>query len=135
VRFVPVTPCRVFDTRNPAGPFGGPSIAAGTARSFAVPNSACGIPASALAYSVNVTVVPPGPLGYLTVWPAGLPQPGVSTMNSDGRIKANSAMVPAGTGGAVSVYATDLTDVVLDIGGYFVSSATAGSLAYYPVTP
>ena len=56
-------------------------------------------------------------------------------MNSDGRVKANAAIVAAGTGGAVSVYATNLTDVALDINGYFVSSSTAGSLAYYPVTP
>jgi hypothetical protein len=135
MRFVPVTPCRVFDTRNANGPFGGPSIAAGTARSFAIPNSACGIPATALAYSVNVTVIPPAALAYLTVWPTGQPQPTVSLMSSDGRIKANAAIVAAGSGGAISVYATNQTDATLDIAGYFVSSTTAGSLAYYPVTP
>ncbi len=41
-------------------------------------------------------------------------------MNSpDGRIKANAAIVPAGADGAVSVYVTDTTDVILDIDGYF----------------
>ena len=41
-------------------------------------------------------------------------------MNSlDGRVKANAAIVPAGASGAVSVYVTDTTDVVLDIDGYF----------------
>ena len=41
-------------------------------------------------------------------------------MNSiDGRIKANAAIVPAGASGAVSVYVTNTTDVVIDIDGYF----------------
>ena len=72
------------------------------------------------AYSLNVTVVPQGPLGYLTIWPTGEDQPVVSTLNSlDGRIKANAAIVPAGTSGAVSVYVTNTTDVILDIDGYF----------------
>lgn len=45
--------------------------------------SACGIPATASAYSLNITVVPrAGTLGYLTVWPTGQPQPVVSTLNS-----------------------------------------------------
>ena len=36
-------------------------------------------------------------------------------MNSlDGRVKANAAIVPAGTSGAVSVYVTDTTDVIVD---------------------
>ena len=62
-----------------------------------------------------------GALGYLTVWPAGQPRPTIATLNSvDGRIKANAAIIPAGTNEAISVYATQTTDVVLDIDGYFV---------------
>ena len=56
--FVPMTPCRLADTRNAAGPFGGPSIAGKTSRSFVVPNSTCAVPSTAAAYSINVTVVP-----------------------------------------------------------------------------
>src|SRR5207302_1899706 len=105
LRFVPVTPCRVVDTRLPNGPFGGPVIAAKSTRDFNIPASACGIPSNAQAYALNVTVVPTGPLGYLTIWPTGQPQPLVSTLNSyDGRIKANAAIVAAGTSGSVSVY-------------------------------
>ncbi len=119
--FVPVSPCRVADTRNSAGPFGGPMLAAQSSRSFSIPNSACGIPSTAAAYSLNVTVAPWGPLGYITVWATGQSQPFVSTLNSsDGRVKANAAIMPAGSAGAVSVYTTDTTDVVLDINGYFV---------------
>jgi hypothetical protein len=136
LRFIPVTPCRVADTRNPPGPFGAPFISGNTSRSFIIPNSTCGIPSTAQAYSLNVTVVPHGALSYLTVWPAGHTQPLVSTLNSlDGRIKANAAIVPAGSGGAISVFATNDTDVILDIDGYFVPTGTANALAFYPMTP
>ena len=136
LRFIPVTPCRVADTRNPAGPFGAPFIAGNTNRPFTIPSSSCGIPATAQAYSLNVTVVPHGSLSYLTVWPTGQTQPLVSTLNSvDGRIKANAAIVPAGTGGAVSVFATNDTEAILDINGYFVLAATSSALAFYPMAP
>jgi len=90
--FYPVTPCRVADTRNPTGPFGGPIMAAGSTRSFTIPASNCGIPSTAQAYSLNVTVVPQ---------------------------LANAAIVPAGSGGSLSVYVSDTSNVILDIDGYF----------------
>ena len=133
--FVPLTPCRVVDTRNASGALGGPSITGGSSRDFPIPNGSCGIPYNASAYSLNVTVVPQGPLGYLTIWPTGQPQPLASTLNSDGRIKANAAIVPAGSSGAVSVFATDTTDLVLDINGYFVPEGSSGALALYTLTP
>jgi YVTN family beta-propeller protein len=135
LQFVPVFPCRVADTRGPNGPFGGPAISGGTAREFAIPNSACGIPSAAAAYSLNVTVVPSGTLGYLTVWPSGQDQPVVSTLNSyDGRVKANATIVPAGAGGAISIFATNTTHVILDINGYF-APASGSTLASYPLPP
>ena len=77
-------------------------------------------PTTAAAYSVNVAVVPQGSLAYLTAWPAGSAQPLVSTLNSfDGSVVANAAIVPAGADGAISVFVTGRTDVVLDINGYF----------------
>jgi hypothetical protein len=133
LQFVPVTPCRVVDTRNANGPFGGPTMTGSSTRSFAVPQSACAIPATALAYSLNVTVVPEGPLSYLSLWPTGQSQPYVSTLNSPaGQVVANAAIVPAGTGGAVSVFVTDPTDVILDINGYFAAS-TSGAFSFYPM--
>lgn len=133
-RFVPVTPCRVADTRKPADVFGGPSIVGGTSRDFPVPQSICNIPAAAAAYSLNFTVVPHGSLGYLTVWPTGFNRPLVSILNSlDGRIKANAAVVPAGKSNAISAFASDTTDLIIDINGYFV--ADASQLAFYPLSP
>jgi hypothetical protein len=136
LQFIPVTPCRVVDTRNATGPFGGPELAANTSRAFNIPQSACSIPTTAVAYSLNVTVVPSGVLRYLTLWPTGQTQPVVSLLNSDGRVKANAAIVGAGTHGGVSVYVTNATQVILDIDGYFVPAGTASvALAFYPLTP
>ncbi len=131
LQFVPVPPCRLVDTRMLGYPIQG-----GTWQDFAVPQEGgCNIPATAAAYSLNVTVVPPASLGFLTMWSSGLTRPSASTMNSyDGRVKATGAIVPAGNNGAVSVYASDTTDVILDIDGYFVP-ATGSSLAFYPLTP
>lgn len=135
--FTPVSPCRIVDTRLASGPFGSPFVAGGTERRFPILQGWCGIPALPLgeiptAYSVNVTVVPRRPLAYLTIWPDGQPRPVVSTLNSfDGRIKAASAIVPAGSDGAIRVYATDDTDVILDLNGYFGGSG----LPYQPLTP
>ncbi len=136
LRFIPITPCRVADTRTANGPFGGPVLAAGATRQFVVPSSSCGVPTSAQAYSMNVTVVPAEPLDALTVWPSGQPEPNVSTLNSlDGRIKANAAIIPAGTSGGVNVAVTDRTHVILDINGYFVPASNSSALQFYPVTP
>ncbi len=136
LRFVPVTPCRIADTRNPAGPFGGPFITGNTSRGFAVPDSACNIPATAQAYSVNVTVVPKGPLGFLTMFPCGQSVPLASTLNSiDGRVKAAAAIVPAGTNGGVCAFATQDTELIVDINGYFVADLSPSVLEFYPLAP
>ncbi len=135
LQFIPITPCRIADTRNATGAFGGPELAAGVTRTFNVPQSACNIPSTAAAYSLNITVVPIHGLGYLTMWPAGQTQPTVSTLNSDGRVKANAAIVPAGSNGGVNLYASDATQAILDIDGYFVPAGTASALDFYSVTP
>jgi hypothetical protein len=140
LRFIPLAPCRIADTRNAAGPFGGPTISGHSSRDFVIPNSPClaGVPATVAAYSLNVTAVPAaGFLGYLTIWPTGQPLPFVATLNSyDGRYKSNAAIVPAGAGGAISIYVTDISDVVLDINGVFMpASDPSAPLAFFPLTP
>ncbi|MFN7933880.1 MAG: hypothetical protein U0R19_11155 [Bryobacteraceae bacterium] len=133
LRFVPISPCRVTDTRLTDGLFGGPRQTAGQTRNFPIPLSNCGVPPTSAAYSLNATVVPQTTLSYLTLWPTGQDRPLVSTLNSfDGRIKANAAIVPAGTNGSISAYVTDATDLILDINGYFIDSAGAG---FFPIAP
>jgi hypothetical protein len=122
--FVGLTPCRVMDTRvgqGQVGNFGPPTMSAGSSRTVPIPtHPTCAVPGTAQAYSFNVTVVPQGPLGFLTIWPTGSAQPLVSTLNApDGNVTANAAIVPAGTSGSVNIYVTNTTDVIVDINGYY----------------
>jgi DNA-binding beta-propeller fold protein YncE len=135
LQFVPLSqPCRAVDTRPGSG--GNGPIPGGTFQNFAISGEGgCATLPSAAVYSMNVTVVPTGALGYLTIWPAGRPQPVVSTLNSvDGRVKADAAIVPAGAGLAVSIYVTDTTNVIVDVNGYF-APPTGSTLAFYPLAP
>jgi DNA-binding beta-propeller fold protein YncE len=133
-----VTPCRLVDTRLVYG--GGGPIQGGTFQTFNLPQLAqtkcTGLDlSSAATYSLNVTLIPSnGPVHYLTIWPASQSQPNVSTMNSDGRIKANAAIVSAGVSGGVNVFVTNTADVVLDIDGYFAPSGPS-TLQFYPLPP
>ena len=136
LRFIPLPPCRIADTRDAAGSFGAPQLAGGGTRDFLLPNSACGIPSNAQAYSLNFTVVPQTKLDYLSVFPSGQIQQVTSVLNSyDGRTKANAAIVPAGTNGGITVFSTDPTHLIIDINGYFVPDTNTTALAFYPMTP
>ncbi|HSY13214.1 MAG TPA: Ig domain-containing protein [Verrucomicrobiae bacterium] len=128
------TPCRLADTRN------GQPLPGGQETDFPVLSTSCGIPPNAQAYSLNFTAIP-NPLGsdlhYLTVWPAGQPQPTVSTLNDPtGTIVANAALLSsAGTNGEVAVYPSDTTDLIIDIGGYFAEAQQGEGLAFFALTP
>jgi hypothetical protein len=123
LHFYAVNPCRVADTRpesGKTGAFGAPSIAGNTTRTIPMTDAGCNLPSTARAYSINMTAVPPGYLGYITTWPAGLPIPLASTLNSwNGQVVANAALVPAGTSGAINVFASNTTDLIIDVNGYF----------------
>ena len=87
------------------------------------------MPSQSQAYVFNATLVPQGPIGYLTLWPDGIPQPTISTLNAyDGALTSNMAIVPAGmTNGKVDAFAfpvnqndpTDLTNLIMDISSFF----------------
>jgi hypothetical protein len=78
-----------------------------------------GVTAVATAYVFNATVVPPGPLSYITMWPQGQPQPTVATLNAlDGAITSNLAIVPTDNG-SISAFPFNPTHLVLDLFGYF----------------
>ena len=120
--FHTVAPCRVFDTRNHAGPWGGPRLDAGTYRTFVV-GGRCGVPATARAVSVNVTVTEPTDFGFLTLFPVSGVVPFASTINfRPGQTLANNAAVTLGPAGDLVVRATMASGgvhVLLDVSGYF----------------
>lgn len=120
--FHSVAPCRVVDTREPAGPLGGPALAAGASRNFTI-SGQCGIPATAKSVSFNVTITQPTSLGHITLFPAGQPIPLVSNINFQaGQTRANNAIVRLGTGGAIGVsngQGSGTVHFIADVNGYF----------------
>jgi hypothetical protein len=84
------------------------------------------VPASAQAYSLNFAAVPKGTtLGFMTAWPDGVTRPLVASLNDPtGTVAANAVVVPAGTGGAVDVFTTDATDLVIGSVSVFPSQPT-----------
>jgi hypothetical protein len=107
-------PCRVLDTRNAGGAFSGTKV-------VQVAGSVCIQPSTAQGYVFNATVLPVGGLEYLALWPDGLTQPTVSTLNAlDGAFTSNMAIVASPTlDGSIDAYVPTLTQLLLDISSYF----------------
>lgn len=130
--FVPITPCRIIDTRVAGG-----AIAANTTRNFDVTSTSsyasqggdasdCNGAGSAGSYgaaAINFTVVTPSAAGYMTAFPYLATQPLASTVNyTAGDIRGNFAIVRLDQGAAaaeLSVYTFAQTHLVADIVGYY----------------
>jgi hypothetical protein len=120
--FYPLTPCRVIDTRDPAGPYGGPALAANVDRTFVIQGQ-CGVPVGARAAAFNLAVTLSTAGGDLRVVPAGGALPLVSALNwNAGQTRANNAIIQLGAGGDVTVHPdqpSGTVHLIVDITGYF----------------
>ncbi|MFZ5638878.1 MAG: hypothetical protein ACOY82_20085 [Pseudomonadota bacterium] len=135
--FVPVTPCRIIDTRVAGG-----VIAANTTRTFDVTQEAspitsyaaqggdasnCGIGnvGAFAAAVVNFTVVTPNAAGYITAYPNLASQPLAATVNyGAGDIRGNLAIVKldqSANANELAVYTFAQTHLVADVTGYFIN--------------
>jgi hypothetical protein len=121
-RVYTVTPCRVIDTRNAAGPFGGPALAALAARTFNIPAGTCGIPADAAGISLNVTIADATTSGSLTMYPGSGAVTGTNTVTfRPGKNRANNVQIGL-VGGVLSVYndqTSGSVNLIVDVNGYF----------------
>jgi hypothetical protein len=118
-----LAPCRLVDTRNPAGPAGGPALQPSARRTFALAGL-CNVPASARALSLNLSVVQPTAAGDLRLFPADRALPLASAINfGPGQTRTNNALVPLSSDacGALGVQLDSLgtTHLILDVNGYF----------------
>jgi hypothetical protein len=123
--FFTVTPCRVADTRNPAGSSGGPALGASMIRNFPV-TGVCGIPPTAGAVALIVTVVDETDFGDLRLYPAGTPPASSSTINfAVQTVRASNAIIALGAGGQIAVQcdmppgSAGQTHFLFDVTGYF----------------
>ena len=127
-RLVPVVPYRIVDTRIGQG---GSTIGAAQQIDVQVAGTggAGGVPVSAAAVVLNITVTNPTAASYLTVWPTGQPRPLASNLNFvPGQTIPNRAFVQLGSGGKVSIYnSVGTTDVVVDVNAWITDTTAAAS--------
>jgi hypothetical protein len=121
--FYTLTPCRLLDTRLATGPYGGPSVPAGSDRVVAA-EGRCGIPAGAKAVSLNAIAVTPPSAGHLRFFPGDGTAPNASALNfAAGQTRANNAIVMLASSGsgtfAIRNAAPESVNVVIDVNGYF----------------
>ncbi|HEY6554774.1 MAG TPA: peptidoglycan DD-metalloendopeptidase family protein [Vicinamibacteria bacterium] len=121
--FRTLPPCRVVDTREATGPTAGLPLPASSARTLTIAGS-CGVPGSARAVSLNLTVVTPEASGFVTIYPGNGLAGTTSVINFvAGKTVANNAVGPLATDGAGTLGvvngAAGTLHLIVDVNGYF----------------
>ena len=136
-----VSPCRLVDTRQASGPFGGPALANGVTRAFAVEGRCLpAIPSSATAVYVTVTAITPSAQGHLRLFEAGASLPATSSLNfaAGSDATTNGTVVNLSSSG-LSVYAAlaaaGTVHVTIDILGWYGAAGERGALRFVGVPP
>jgi subtilisin family serine protease len=129
MRFTPLTPTRIVDTRIGQG---APRLGPGTTATITAPTSVT--PAGTAGLAVNLTAVSPTAATYISVWPAGisgLGQPYVSSLNpTPGQIEPNSVYTLIGPTNAFNVYNNaGNTNILVDVVGTFWTASVPSGVA------
>lgn len=129
--FVPVTPCRLLDTRAAAG-IGGRTSPLGAKETYTVTvrgtNGNCTIPTDATAVSANVTTLDGTARSFLTIFPADANQPNASSNNwvSGQAATPNKVDAKLSADGRLKLYNDAGTvNVIIDVVGYYEPSGGA----------
>jgi subtilisin family serine protease len=120
-----VTPCRIIDTRQANGPFGGPALN-GTSRTFQIAGN-CGVPSTAKAVLVNLAAIAAPISGEIVLYPGNLTgAPATKSISFNaGQILSNNAVVGLATDGSGTMTAlarfpsSSQVNVAVDVYGYF----------------
>jgi hypothetical protein len=126
--FVPITPCRLIDTRpapfriGTQAAFGGDDTRTIQARGT---NGNCTIPNDAVGMSMNVTAVNATQATFLTVWPNGTKPTAASLNPTPGQPPTPNAVTTQLSGsGAFRVYNRfGNVDVIIDVNGYYTKTS------------
>lgn len=127
--FVPITPCRIVDTRKAVGAFGN-----GTTRNYYVSGTVgfapqggksggCGIPKGATAIAATLISVSPSHNGYLRAWPNGLAEPTATVLYYGTASSSSGATMSISTTATQPLRIKNYrgpTHLVIDVSGYYV---------------
>ncbi len=137
--YTALTPYRVCDTRARSGTSQCEGKTLGAHGVIPVQISGNGgVPAGAEAAVVNLTAIDHGSQAtYITAFPTGGAVPLASNINlTGGAVQANLATVRLSSGGQMSVFnSVSLTDVIVDIEGYFAAPSASGAGAFHSMSP
>lgn len=127
--FVPITPCRLFDTRpapNTVGQRSSP-IGAGDTHTQEVhgENGDCEIPTSATAIALNVTAINATATSFLTIYPTDADLPLAANLNytAGAPPTPNKVDVKLSADGRINIYnEAGTVNVAADVAGYYTNS-------------
>ncbi|MEO8265258.1 MAG: hypothetical protein ABI706_07060 [Ilumatobacteraceae bacterium] len=115
-------PVRVYDSRPGESPTAvGPKAptASNSPVTIDTRQNSSGVPTTANAVLINLTIAGPQAGGFASVWPSG-PFPGTSNINfTPGQNIATSAVVGCGPGASILVMSNTVTDFIIDVSGYY----------------
>jgi len=122
-RFYSLAPCRVLDTRDPAGPYGAPALSGAAVRTFVIAGR-CGVPAGAKAISANLVAVGPTSGGTIIAYPASSPVPLAGMLSyAAGQTIAVQSTIPLDSNGSIGVFPYQAggttVNLIVDVSGYF----------------
>jgi hypothetical protein len=118
--FYMITPCRIIDTRDPVGHYGGPASSSGSLRQIQI-TGACGIPTGAKSIAANVTAVSPTASGFLGLYASDVVWPGTSTISYRvGKTRANNSAIALSADGRIIAKNEGTTlHFIIDVTGYY----------------
>lgn len=117
-------PARVLDTRADGSTIDGQFRGGGvrpTGSTLQLPVAGrAGVPGDAAAVVMNVTVADTAGSGFVTVYPCGTTQPTSSNLNFvAGKNIPNLVIAKVGAGGAMCLFTSASTQLIVDVAGYF----------------
>ena len=132
--YIPITPCRILDTRVGTGVDGTPLTSSET-RTYRVGGTAgfpaqggraggCGIPVGAGSVAGTITAVDPVRGGFVRAWPAALSEPTATQLNYRGAPISTGVTLSIDTSTAEALAVKNYggtTGLVIDISGYYVA--------------
>jgi YVTN family beta-propeller protein len=130
--FVPITPCRLFDTRPAPDNVGARKTPIGPGETFVAQvrgsNGNCtGVPSDVTAVSMNVSIVNPTSASFLTVFPAGAALPVTANLTWVARQAPTPNAVTAALSADGNIGFFNLSgtvDVIADVVGYYEPSTS-----------
>lgn len=141
--FVPLTPCRVVDTRaafSPLGGFKGLMPDGGAGVKFTIKGK-CGVPLTATAVVLNNAAADTNLSGWYALFPGDQAYSGVASINFvQGDFISNGAIVPLGAGSTLDLAVLAAFagagptggNLIVDVTGYFTS---APGMKFFAITP